>query len=85
MSQRAEEPMSLRLGKEGKDIHPSFIPSFLQRALSETGGAPGPALPSGQWERSLMRKGDREAPDPALGVVRAGFLMEVTPYCLEGQ
>lgn len=33
--QRAEEPMSTHRGKEGKDIHPSFIPSFLQRALSE--------------------------------------------------
>lgn len=44
--------MSLRLGKEGKDIHPPSIPSSLQRALSESGGAPGPALPCLQGNES---------------------------------
>ena len=30
MSHRAKEPMSAHLGKEGRDIHPSFIHSLLQ-------------------------------------------------------
>lgn len=57
MSQRAEEPMSAHPGKEGKDLHPSFIPSFFQRALfGHWQCAQSWALPSGQLQSSLGRE-----------------------------
>lgn len=43
MSQRAEQLVSTHPGKEGKDIHPSFILSFLQHALFEHQCWVGPA------------------------------------------
>lgn len=86
LDREPEELASTHPGKEGKDIHPSFILSFLQHALFEPQPRAWPCpCPQGSHNPVDGVGGHREAPNPALGVVRAGFLEEVAANSLEGE
>ena len=84
MSQRNWRPLTLARRAKTSILH-SFCLSFNMPSLSPS-LVPGPA-PALRAATILLMGwgGHREAPNPALGVVRAGFLEEVAANSLEGE